>query len=470
MNTSRGTRATTEPELGVGAVIGRYRLIGLIAEGPSGPLYVAERHGEEQAGGRHDGSARRARTVAVRCIRPELAQRPGFREQLADMARLVARCEHPNVARVLEIGEDQGRYFVSLEPLQGVSLAVILASSEGAAGVPPDIAAHLVKRVASAVLHARAVARASSLPVAGLGVELDPSDVFVTHAGSVQWLGIASPAALETTANAAADALGRLLWTLIPSTRTDVPEPLAAIAARAVAADPRARHPHLEALSQALDRYFFGQESRPTAAHVRRWLEGPCRPRPRPLWATSSAPSTGPKRQWLAGVVVAGALATGTALVPLSRAPRPAARPEARVEVRSTPSDAAIFVDGEPTGLRTPVVLQGLPADRPLQVGVMKAGFAPQQRPVALATGAVQTLVYELVASDGLVTFAGAPRGARFFVDGEELTVRSQQPVPLAVGPHALRVEAAGALVFSDRVLVVPGAQTLRVGEGRAAR
>ena len=145
-------------------------------------------------------------------------------------------------------------------------------------------------------------------------------------------------------------------------------------------------------------------------------------------------------------------------------------RAEARVDVRSTPPDAAIFVDGEPTGLRTPVLLQGLPANRQLQVRVVKAGFTPQQRRVALATDSVQTLVYELVASDGLVAIAGAPRGSRLYVDGEEVALQSQTPLSLPVGTHAIRVEVAGALVFSDRVLVVPGEQTIRVTQDRAAR
>lgn len=468
MNTSWGTQATTEPELGIGDMVGRYRLIGLIADGPSGPLYIAEQNGTEP------GNALPSRTVAVRCIRPELARRPGFRDWLAEAARVVARCEHPNVARVLEIGEDQGRYFVSMEYVPGESLATILASPELRAPVPPDIAAHLVKRVASAVIHARAVADALSPPVREPGLALDPSDVFVTHSGTIQWLGVALPRAEtaggETAATVTAHALGQLLCALIPSTRTDVPDALADVAARAVAAAPRERFRSLDELSKALDRYFFGQELRPTPVHLRRWLEGLESPHPRSLGSTRSASAAMRKRQWPPAAVIVGALAVGAALIPFAREPKPAARPDARVDVRSTPPNAAVFVDGEPTGLRTPVVLQGLPANRQLQVRVVKAGYTPQQRRVALAPGAVPTLVYELVASDGLVVFAGAPRGSSFYVDGEEIAMESRTAIPLAVGPHAVRVEAAGALVFSDRVVVVPGEQTIRVSKARAAR
>jgi len=492
MNTSQGTQTTAEPRLGSGDVIGRYRVIGLIAEGRSGPLYLAEKSGSQ-------------RPVAVRCIRPEVARRPELREQLLAAAKVVARCEHPNVARVLEMAEQQGRYFVSLEYLPGESLATILASPERRAQLTPDIAAHVVKRVASAVLHARAVGAALSPPVRDHGVDIDPADVVITRSGAVQWLGVASASAAPGAASPAgsegrstAHELGKLLCTcLAHSAPADVPAALGALAARTVSPDPRERFESLQALSEALDRYFFGQELRPTPAHLRRCVAkpealeratAPLGPRPRPLWSSSarlsglaSAPRSidprRPRRQWLPAAAFVAALAAGTALLPLvpGRAglahPRKTTeRPDARVDVRSTPPDAAVFVDGEPTGLFTPAVLKGLPANRPLQVRVVKAGFAPQQRRLALATGSVQTLVYELVASDGHVVFAGAPRGARFYVDGQEVPVDDQQPVTLAVGPHAIRVEAAGALAFSERVVVAPGEQTIRIINDRAAR
>jgi hypothetical protein len=178
--------------------------------------------------------------------------------------------------------------------------------------------------------------------------------------------------------------------------------------------------------------------------------------------------STRPRRQWLPAVVMA--LAVSTALIwslPGGTPPEPAAgRADARVDVRSAPPGASIFVDGEPTGQRTPAVLKGLPL-RPLHVRVAKAGFVPQQREVELASGAVATLLYELSASDGSAAFAGAPRDARYYVDGQE--VDGKRPVLLSVGPHAVRVEAAGALIFSDRVVIVAGEQTIRVATGRAA-
>jgi hypothetical protein len=134
-----------------------------------------------------------------------------------------------------------------------------------------------------------------------------------------------------------------------------------------------------------------------------------------------------------------------------------------RVEVRSTPPGAAVFVDGEPTGLRTPVTLKGLARGRKLALRVEKAGFAGQEREIELASGSVETHAFELITSVGLVQFAGAPAGARIYVDDVLVDARAKEHVDLAVGPHRVRVETLGSLIFSGTVDVVAGQQTIRV-------
>src|SRR5690606_35102467 len=51
-----------------------------------------------------------------------------------------------------------------------------------------------------------------------------------------------------------------------------------------------------------------------------------------------------------------------------------------RVDVQSRPEGAAVFVDGEPTGLRTPAVLKGLAPGRTIRVRVEKAGYKSEEQ------------------------------------------------------------------------------------------
>lgn len=134
-----------------------------------------------------------------------------------------------------------------------------------------------------------------------------------------------------------------------------------------------------------------------------------------------------------------------------------------RVEVRSTPEGAAVFVDGEPTGLRTPVVLKGLVPGRLIHLRVEKAGFASQERPIEITPGGTATSSFELLASDGRVLFAGAPPDARIYIDEALVAVDRDTPLNLSVGAHAVRVETPNGLLFSDQVDIVPGEQTIQV-------
>jgi hypothetical protein len=196
---------------------------------------------------------------------------------------------------------------------------------------------------------------------------------------------------------------------------------------------------------------------------------------------SATAPRARPPRTWLVALLLAtcAIIAAGTAAVLSSsnesspfqnaREGAPVSERGGRLDVRSTPEGAAVFVDGEPTGLRTPVVLRGLAEGRKIVLRVDKAGFASQEREVEVVRGSVETHAFELLASDGLVRFAGAPPGARVFVDEVALTIEEGKPVSLSVGPHTLRVEAAGSLMFSGTVVIVAGEQTLRVDGGETS-
>ena len=57
------------------------------------------------------------------------------------------------------------------------------------------------------------------------------------------------------------------------------------------------------------------------------------------------------------------------------------------LEIRSQPPGAHVFVDGTPSGLRTPTVLTGLPAGRRVQVRLDKPGYEPVTEQVTLTDG-----------------------------------------------------------------------------------
>jgi eukaryotic-like serine/threonine-protein kinase len=217
---------------------------------------------------------------------------------------------------------------------------------------------------------------------------------------------------------------------------------------------------------------------------------------PRPMLSSSTsaasparseaAPATPPGARQLSGWMLAGLLVTcavialGTAIIlsssdqgsPLravSQDAAPAAR-SGRIDVRSTPEGAAVFLDGEPTGLRTPVVLKGLTVGRSVRLRVEKAGFAGQERELEIAAGPLRTLAFELLASEGLVHFAGVPADGRVYVDEVLVDVEADKPLHLPAGRHAVRVETPSSLLFSGTMVIVAGEQTFRVGDMEATQ
>jgi hypothetical protein len=98
----------------------------------------------------------------------------------------------------------------------------------------------------------------------------------------------------------------------------------------------------------------------------------------------------------VAGLVAIGALAMRGESVHGDSAASAPARGTTSIDVRSEPAGASIFVDGRPTGLKTPAVLGGLPVGRAVKLRLDLEGHAAVSRETTLAAGQSQTLSFTL--------------------------------------------------------------------------
>lgn len=97
--------------------LGRYEIIGVLARGGMGTVYLA----------RHSGEAGFQRLYAVKVMHPHLADDASFVDMLLDEARLAARLHHPNVVPIVDLGSQDGSHYVVMEYVEGCSLAALLA-------------------------------------------------------------------------------------------------------------------------------------------------------------------------------------------------------------------------------------------------------------------------------------------------------------------------------------------------------
>ena len=63
------------------------------------------------------------RTVAVEFLREPFASDPAFRERFLGEARAAARLDHPNIVRIYDVGEDEGKHpYIVMEIVEGEDL------------------------------------------------------------------------------------------------------------------------------------------------------------------------------------------------------------------------------------------------------------------------------------------------------------------------------------------------------------
>jgi serine/threonine protein kinase len=108
--------------LEVGRRIGPYRIEARLGQGGMGMVFRAVHEGD-------------GRAVALKVLRDELGADQAFRTRLAREARAAAEVDHPNLARVLEVGEAEGRLYLAVRYVDGPSLAERLATG-GPLAVP----------------------------------------------------------------------------------------------------------------------------------------------------------------------------------------------------------------------------------------------------------------------------------------------------------------------------------------------
>ncbi|HET7566804.1 MAG TPA: serine/threonine-protein kinase [Gaiellaceae bacterium] len=144
------------------AVAGRYEVRRPLGHGAMATVDLA--HDEELD-----------RPVALKRLADNLARDDERRHRFVREARLAARLSHPNVVRVYDVGEDDGRPFIAMEYVEGETLADLVAR-RGA--LPPAEAAELGIQAC----HALAAAHAAGL----VHRDVKPQNLLLRHDGTLK--------------------------------------------------------------------------------------------------------------------------------------------------------------------------------------------------------------------------------------------------------------------------------------------
>ena len=152
---------TDEPRFLPGTILaGRYRIVALLGRGGMGEVYRAD-------------DLTLGQPVALKFL-PESAGSEEMLARFRNEVRIARRVSHRNVCRVYDIGEAEGRHFLSMEYVDGEDLASLL---KRIGRLPADKATDVARRVCAglAAAHEKGV----------LHRDLKPANVMLDRQGEV---------------------------------------------------------------------------------------------------------------------------------------------------------------------------------------------------------------------------------------------------------------------------------------------
>jgi eukaryotic-like serine/threonine-protein kinase len=153
-----------------------YELIRRIAGGGMGEVFVARR----------TGAGDFEKRVALKLLLPHLASSPRLVQDFHAEARLAARMHHPNIVEIFDVGEADGRPFIAMQLVDGVTLSRLMREvHKRGEKLPLHLARLIGTGLCEALTYAHALTDGQGEPLRVVHRDVTPGNVLVSRNGAV---------------------------------------------------------------------------------------------------------------------------------------------------------------------------------------------------------------------------------------------------------------------------------------------
>ncbi len=160
--------------LAPGYKLDRYELLCPIAEGGMASVWVARQRGKHGF----------EKLVALKTILPIFATDERFQTMFLDEARIASRIEHPNVAQILDLGEEHEVLYLAMEYVDGDALSKLNhACQKEGVRIPPGILLRILADTCAGLHEAHEMLDASGKPLEIVHRDVSPHNVLVSTRG-----------------------------------------------------------------------------------------------------------------------------------------------------------------------------------------------------------------------------------------------------------------------------------------------
>jgi len=184
--------------------IGRYTVLGQIAGGGMGSVFLALMRGPAQF----------SRLVAIKCLRTRWLDDPKYVARFTSEIRLSTRIRHPNVVQTLDVVQEAGELFLVMEYADGVTLSALLSDgSRFERPLPIALAVGIMASVLRGLHAAHEAADENGAPLHIVHRDVSPQNIMVGRNGHVQVLDFGAAKAVDHSQHTAAGVLvGKLAY------------------------------------------------------------------------------------------------------------------------------------------------------------------------------------------------------------------------------------------------------------------